>query len=40
MLKFSKKLNSKSKKLNFLKHNSEYLGIFSFVEMGFSKLIS
>jgi hypothetical protein len=38
MLKFSKIIFSKSK--NIVKKNSEYLGIFHFVEMNVSKLIN
>ncbi len=38
MLKISKIISSKSK--NIVKDNSEYLGIFYFVEMNFSKLIN
>jgi hypothetical protein len=38
MLKFSKIISSKSN--NIVKDNSENLGIFSFVEMNFSKLNS
>ncbi len=37
MLKFSKIISSKSKKI--VKHNIEYLGIFPFVEMKISRLI-
>jgi hypothetical protein len=38
MLKISKIISSKSK--NIVKENSEYIGIFHFVEMNVSKLIN